>query len=116
MYPEILEKIGVKHQICIFHVIKNHHDDSFKSIRFLKRRIKTINNQILNNKITIEMLNDQIWNGNLTKNKKKKKRSKINKLENKNKDLRKERKETKKQLNEYLSTNERIQNIYTADE
>ena len=50
MYPEILEKIGVKHQICIFHVIKNHHDDSFKSIRFLKRRIKTINNQILNNK------------------------------------------------------------------
>ena len=62
------------------------------------------------------MLNNQIRNENLTKNKKKKKRSKINKLENKNKDLRKERKETKKQLNEYLSTNERIQNIYTADD
>ena len=62
MYPDILEKIGVKHQICVFHVLKNHHDKSFKSIGFLKRRIQTINSQILNNKTTIEMLNDQIRN------------------------------------------------------
>ena len=115
MYPEILKKIGVKHQLYIFHIIKNHHDKSFKSIRTVKKRIKTINNQITANITTIEHLKDQIRNDNLSKKKKDKKRKKIKDLEQKNKALRKERTEKKHELKELLLTNERIENIYNAD-
>lgn len=42
MYPEIIKKIGLKHQLCIFHILKNHHDSSFKSIGRVSKRINTI--------------------------------------------------------------------------
>ena len=29
-YPAIIEEIGIKHQLYIFHIIKNHHDKSYK--------------------------------------------------------------------------------------
>lgn len=116
MYADVLEKIGVKHQMCIFHIIKNHHDDSYKHISRIKRRINTINSQIPANKTTIESLKNQIRNGNLTKKKKDKKRSKIQELEQKNKNLRKERTNKKAELKELLRTNERIEKIYDADD
>lgn len=85
MYKDILKKMGVKHQICIFHVIKIHHTPSFKNIKRLTRRINTINKQISSNKTTIEMLTEQIKKDNLTKKKKDKKRTKIKKLDENNK-------------------------------
>ena len=75
--------MGIKHQMCIFHIIKNHHDKSFKKIGSVKKRINTINNQIAANNTTIELLENQIRNDNLTKKKKDKKRSKINDLKQK---------------------------------
>ena len=38
-YPPIIERICIKHQLCIFHIIKNHHYHS----------IKKINNSVLEN-------------------------------------------------------------------
>lgn len=45
MYAEILEKIGVKHQICIFHVIKKSPWQIIQNHCKTQRRIQTINNQ-----------------------------------------------------------------------
>ena len=30
MYPPIIERICIKHQLCIFHIIKHHNDKSYK--------------------------------------------------------------------------------------
>ena len=30
MYPPIIERISIKHQFCIFHIIKHHNDKSYK--------------------------------------------------------------------------------------
>lgn len=95
LYPDIIDKIGMKHQLCIFHIIKNHHTDTFKNIRRVSRRINTINKEINRNKTTIDMLKEDIQDDDYSEKKKKKKRNRINKLTNENKDLRKERKEKK---------------------
>lgn len=114
MYRNIIDEIGIKHQLCIFHIIKNHHTKTYKNISRLSRRIKTIYKNIAENKKTINTIEEEIKNNNLTKNKKTSKRNKIKKLKNENKKLRNERKEKKKELKELLMTNKRIENIYNA--
>ena len=114
-YPEIVDKMGMKHQLCVFHIIKNHHTKTFKPIGKVSRRIRTIDKTIPSNKTTIEMIKNEIRNNNLTEDKKKKKRKQIKKLEDENKKLRKERSEKKKTLKELLKTNESVENIYDAD-
>ena len=114
-YPEIVDKMGMKHQLCVFHIIKNHHTKTFKPIGKVSRRIRTIDKTIPSNKTTIEMIKNEIQNNKLTENKKKKKRKQIKKLEDENKKLRKERSEKKKTLKELLKTNESVENIYDAD-
>lgn len=115
-YPDIVDKIGIRHQLCVFHIIKNHHSKTFKSISRVSRRIRTIYKTIASNKTTIEMLETEIRENNLSNKKKKSKREQIKKLKNKNTDLRKERSEKKKELKELLKTNERIENMYNADD
>ena len=115
MYPDIIDKMRIKHQLCIFYIIKNHHTKTFKSISKVAKRIRTINNQIANNKTTMDLLANEIKNNNLSEKKKTTKRKKIKDLDEKNKKLRKERKEKKKELKELLKTNERIENIYDTD-
>ena len=90
-YPEIIDKIGIKHQLCIFHIIKNHHSKTYKPIRRISKRIKTITNTIPKNKTTIETLKEQNRNGCIPDKKKKKNRKRIKKLEKENKALRTER-------------------------
>ena len=114
MYRDIVDKIGIKHQLCVFHIIKNHHSKTFKNISRVSRRIRTIYSTIASNKTTIQMLNDEIKNNNYSVKKKTNKKNQIKKLEDANKNLRKERKEKKKELKELLATNERIENIYNA--
>ena len=114
MYPEIIDEIGMKHQLCVFHIIKNHHTDSFKNIRRVSRRIKTIQKQIATNKNMIKKLKQDKKDETLSKKKRKKLGIRITKLEEENKKLRKERKEKKDELNELLANNERIENIYKA--
>ena len=60
LYPDIIDKIRMKHQLYIFHIIKNHHTDTFKNIRRVSRRINTINKEISRNKTTIDMLKEDI--------------------------------------------------------
>ena len=115
MYPEIIKKIGLKHQLCIFHVIKNHHDKAFKSIRRVSRRINTIDNQIEKNKDTINTLEKEIKDPDFSVKKKKKKRNRITKLKNENKKLRNERTTKKNELTELLNNNEYIENMYDID-
>ena len=57
----------MKHQLCIFHIIKNHHTDTFKNIKRVSRRINTINKEITNNK----QLEEDIRDKNYSKKKKK---------------------------------------------
>ena len=89
--------MGMKHQLCVFHILNNHHSKTFKSIGNVSRRIRTIDKTIPSNKTTIEMIKNEIRNNNLTEDKKNKKRKQIKKLEDKNKKLRKERSQRKKQ-------------------
>ena len=114
-YPEIIDKIGIKHQLCVFHIIKNHHTKTFRSISKVAKRIRTLDNQITSNKTTITLLEGEIKNNNLSKKKKTNKRNKINAFNQKNKQLRSEKREKKKELKELLKTNERVENIYNAD-
>lgn len=114
MYREIIDKIGIKHQLCIFHVIANHHLKIYKRISAIARRIRTIYNNIAANKTTITMLENEIRTNNYSQKKKSNKREKIKNLKNKNKALRTERTKLKKELNELMKTNERIENIYDA--
>ena len=116
MYPEIIDEMGMKHQLCVFHIIKNHHTDSFKNISRVSRRIKTIQKQIATNKNMIKKLNQDKKDETLSKKKRKKLGIRITKLEEENKKLRKERKEKKDILNELLANNERIENIYNAED
>ena len=80
MYPEIIKKVGLKHQLCIFHVIKNHHDNSFKSINKVSRRINTINNNLEKNRNTMKILKQEIKDNDFSRKKKRKKRARIRKL------------------------------------
>ena len=114
-YPEIIDKISIKHQLCVFHIIKNHHDKTFKRIAKRARRIKTIDKKRASNKTTINMIKKDIKDNNYSKKKKQKKREKIKKLEKENRELKKERSEKKKELNELLKTNKCVENIYDAD-
>ena len=115
-YPEIVDKVGIRHQLCVFHILKNHHSKTYPKISRVSKRINTINSKIAGNQNTIEMLKNEIRKNNLSKKKKKKKRDQIKKLDTENKSLRQERKEKKKELNELLKTNERVENIYNADD
>ena len=114
MYQEIIDKIGIKHQLCIFHVIANHHLKIYKRISAIARRIRTIYNNLTANKTTITMLENEIRTNNYSQKKKSNKREKIKNLKNKNKALRTERTKLKKELKELMKTNERIENIYDA--
>ena len=56
MYYAIIDKIGIKHQLCIFHIIKNHHTKTYRNISRVSRRIRTIYSNINGNKTTINMI------------------------------------------------------------
>ena len=116
MYREIIDRIGIKHQLCVFHILKNHHSKTYKRISAVSRRIRTIYSNIATNKNTINMIKNEIRNNNYSKKKKSKKRGKIENLENTNKMLRKERTNRKKELKELLNTNERVEKIYSAED
>ncbi len=57
-YPAIIERICIKHQLCIFHIIKNHHDKSIKKINKLERRIKTLKTKIKENQTEINQIRE----------------------------------------------------------
>ena len=57
-YPAIIERICIKQQLCIFHIIKNHHDKSFKKINKLERRIKTLETKIQENNAEIKEIRE----------------------------------------------------------
>lgn len=116
MYPDIINKIGAKHQLCIFHIIKTHHNKTYPQISKVSRRINTIIKKIAENNKTIKQLQEILKDDDYSQKKKKKTRTRINNLKQTNKELRKERKEKKDELKELLNTNERIENMYNAED
>ena len=76
IYRDIIDKIGIKHQLCIFHIIKNHHSKTYTNISRVARRIRTIYSNIKRNKTTINMLKEEIINNNYSKKKKNQKNEK----------------------------------------
>ena len=116
MYPQIIDKLGAKHQFYVFHIIKTHHKDSFKHINRIIAKIKSIDHKMADNKRKISKREDKIKNGNLSKKQKKTNRKKINSLNDELKNFRKEKRNLKKKLNELLKTNEILENVYDADD
>ena len=118
-YPAIIERICIKHQLCIFHIIKNHNDKSFKKINKIQRRIQTLETKIEENKAKITELKklSKGLKGPVSKKDKTRKRriKKQKKLEQENKRYRKELKQKRKELKEQEQINERITNIYDTD-
>ena len=76
MYRDIIDKMGIKHQLCIFYIIKNHHSKTYTNISRVARRIKTTYSNIKRNKTTINMLKEEIINNNYSKKKKNQKNEK----------------------------------------
>ena len=77
IYRDIIDKMEIKHQLYIFHIIKNHHSKTYTNISRIARRIRTTYSNIKRNKTTINMLKEEIINNNYSKKKKiKKKREK----------------------------------------
>lgn len=118
-YPPIIEKICIKHQLCIFHIIKNHFDKSYKTLNKIKRRIKTIETKIDKNEERITRIKNKskgiegkISKIDITRQNRVKRRKK---LEKETKQLRRDLSEKRKQLQEQESINERIRAIYDAD-
>ena len=58
MYLLIIERICIKHQLCIFHIIKHHKDKSYKKINKIKRRIGTLERKIEENEERITKLKE----------------------------------------------------------
>ena len=58
MYPPIIERICIKHQLCIFHIIKHHNDKSYKKMNKIKRRIQTLETKIKENEERITKLKE----------------------------------------------------------
>lgn len=119
MYPPIIERICIKHQLCIFHIIKHHNDKSYKKMNKIKRRIKTLETKIKENEERITKLKEyskglpnRVSKKETTRKRRIKKRKK---LTQDNKRYRNERKQKRKELKEQEKINERIANIYDTD-
>jgi hypothetical protein len=119
MYPSIIERICIKQQLCIFHIIKYHNDKSYKKMNKIQRRIKTLKTKIKQNEERIKELKEYTKGkiGNVSKKDKTRKRriNKRKKLEKDNRRYRKELKQKRKELIEQEQINERIANIYNTD-
>ena len=119
-YPAIIERICIKQQLCIFHIIKNHQDKSIKKINKLERRIKTVETKVKENQAEINEIR-QYSKGKTNKVNKDEKIRKRNikrrkKLDAQNKKYRKELKEKRKELKEKKKINERIENMHDVDD
>ena len=119
MYPPIIERICIKHQLCIFHIIKHHNDKSYKKMNKIKRRIKILETKIKENEERITKLKEYskglpkaVSKKDTTRKRRIKKRKK---LTQDNRKYRNERKQKRKELKEQEKINERIANIYDTD-
>ena len=119
-YPTIIERICIKHQLCIFHIIKNHHDKSIKKINKLERRIKTLERKIKENQTEINQIQEYSkGKSNIVCDDEKIRKRNIKrrkKLDAQNKKYRKELKQKRKELTEKKKINERIENMHDCDE
>ena len=119
MYPPIIERISIKHQLCIFHIIKHHNDKSYKKMNKIKRRIQTLETKIKENEERITKLKEYskglpkvVSKKDTTRKRRIKKRKK---LTQDNRRYRNELKQKRKELKEQEKINERIANIYDTD-
>lgn len=119
MYPPIIERIYIKHQLCIFHIIKYHNDKSYKKMNKIKRRIQTLERKIEENEERITKLKE--YSKGMAYRPSKKDKTRIRKIKKRKKLMKdntrykNELKQKRKELNEQERINERIANIYDTD-
>ena len=119
MYPPIIERICIKHQLCIFHIIKYHNDKSYKKMNKIKRRIQTLERKIEENEERITKLKE--YSKGMAYRPSKKDKTRIRKIKKRKKLMKdntrykNELKQKRKELNEQERINERIANIYDTD-
>lgn len=118
-YPPIIERICIKHQLCIFHIIKNQYDQSYKIINKIQRRIKSLETKIDKNEARIQKIKNKskgiegkVNKNDITRQNRIKSRKK---LEKQTRQLRKDLSEKRKELYEQERINERIRAIYDTD-
>ena len=119
-YPPIIERICIKQQLCIFHIIKNHHDKSYKIINKIQRRIKSLETKINKNEERIQRIKNKSKEINekrrsikdITRQNRIKTRKK---LEKQTRQLRRDLSEKRKELQDQESITERIRAIYDTD-
>ena len=119
MYPPIIERICIKHQLCIFQIIKYHNDKSYKKMNKIKRRIQTLERKIEENEERITKLKE--YSKGMAYRPSKKDKTRIRKIKKRKKLMKdntrykNELKQKRKELNEQERSNERIANIYDTD-
>ena len=110
-YPQIIDEIGAKHQLCRFHIMENLMKPVNKRINILNRKIKSLEKNIEENNIKIQKLKDKYpyKQGRPPKNDNKAQ----NNLKNR-KNLKREKSEYNQQLSKY--NKEKTQIIKYKDE
>ena len=103
MYPKIIDEMGMKHQLCVFHIIKNHHTNSFKNISRVSRRIKTIQKQIATNKNIIKKLKQDKKRSRFIPKEKKKTRKSNHQNRRRKQKIKKRTKRKKRQIKGIIS-------------
>ncbi len=118
-YPPIIERICMKQQLSIFHIIKNHHDQSYKIINKLQRRIKSLETKIDKNEERILRIKNKskgiegkVSKNDITRQNRIKTRKK---LEKQTRQLRRDLSEKRKELYDQERITERIRAIYDTD-
>ena len=118
-YPPIIERICMKQQLSIFHIIKNHHDQSYKIINKLQRRIKSLETKIDKNEERILRIKNKskgiegkVSKNDITCQNRIKTRKK---LEKQTRQLRRDLSEKRKELYDQERITERIRAIYDTD-
>ena len=106
-YPQIIDEIGAKHQLCRFHIMENLMKPINKRINILKRKIKSIEKKIEENNQKIRRLKAQYP---YKQGRPPKEDNKAQKNINHRKNLKREKSEYTQKLSKY--NNEKTQILY----
>lgn len=117
-YPDIIKRLNMKQQKCVFHKMQNQRTPVWKKIHRLERKIKSKENQINKNIEKINTINKKYKTkpGPIPLKEKKIRRNiqKRKTLERENKKLKQEIRKIKKEIKDYEKYNERISSVFKS--
>lgn len=117
-YPDIIKKLNMKQQKCVFHKIQNQRTPVWKKIHRLERKNKSKQNQINKNQEKINTINKKYgkikWKPKLTEKTRRKNLQKRKKLQREIQKLKNEIKHNKNEIKRYENYNKRISNLFKS--